>query len=58
MERTQEGIERALAAVATSKARRERYERERKEAYSPIQVAMRKWPTYIPKGEQLPLDLH
>lgn len=58
MNRADEVVERALAAVAASRARRERYDRERADAYSRIQVAMLKKPTYIPKGIQLPLDLH
>ncbi|MBU1314639.1 MULTISPECIES: hypothetical protein [Pseudorhizobium] len=57
MNRTEDVVERALAAVAASKARRERHERERKAAYSRIQVAMLKKPV-IPKGMQIPLELH
>lgn len=58
MNRAEDVVERALAAVAASKARRERYERERKEAFSRIEIAILKKPTYIPKGVQMPLDLH
>jgi len=58
MNRTEEVVERALAAVAASKARRERYERERKSTFQRIQLAMLKKPTNIPRGVQMLLDLH
>lgn len=58
MDRTQLVVERAMAVVAASRARRERQDRERKEAFERIQIAMLKRPTRIPKGIQLPLDLH
>ncbi|KEQ05941.1 MULTISPECIES: hypothetical protein [Pseudorhizobium] len=59
MNRTEEVIERAMAAVAASRARRERQERERKQAFERIQIAMLKRPT-LPKGiqVQMRLDLH
>lgn len=57
MDRTEDVVERALAAVAASKARRERHAREREAAYSRIQVAMLEKPV-IPKGMQIPLELH
>ncbi|MCJ8518242.1 hypothetical protein ABID21_000860 [Pseudorhizobium tarimense] len=56
MKRTEEVIERAMAAVAASRARRERQERERKQAFERIQVAMLKRPT-LPKGLQVPVNL-
>ena len=56
MNRTEDVIERAMAAVAASRTRRERQERERKQAFERIQVAMLKRPT-LPKGIQIPLNL-
>ena len=56
MKRTEEVIEKAMAAVAASRARRERQQREREQAFERIQVAMLKRPT-LPKGLQLPLNL-
>ncbi len=56
MNRTEEVIERAMAAVAASRARRERQERERRQVFERIQVAMLKRPT-LPKGVQIPLNL-
>lgn len=57
MNRTEDVVERALAAVAASKACRERHERQREAAYSRIQIAMLKKPV-IPKGMQILLELH
>lgn len=56
MDRTEEVIERAMAAVAASRARRERQELERKQVFERIQIAMLKRPT-LPKGIQMPLNL-
>ena len=58
MDRADEVVERALAAVAASKARRERYEYERKSAFQRIELAMLKKPTNIPRGVQMRLDLY
>lgn len=47
---------RALAAVAASKALRERQDRERREIYGRIELASLRKPN-VPKGVQLRLDL-
>jgi hypothetical protein len=57
MNRTDEVVARALAVVAASRALREKQERQRKEVYERVQIASLRKP-YIPKGMQMPLDLH
>ena len=56
MDRSQEVIDRALAVVAASRARRERQDRQRMEVFSRIQVASAKKPR-LPKGFQMSFDL-
>lgn len=56
MHRSQEVIDRALAVVAASRARRERQDRQRLEVFSRIQVANLRRPN-LPKGFQMSLDL-
>jgi hypothetical protein len=57
MSRTDEVVARALAVVAASRALREKQERQRKEVYERVQIASLRKP-YIPRGMQMPLDLH
>jgi hypothetical protein len=57
MNRTDEVVARALAVVAASRALREKQERQRKEVYERVQIASLRKP-YIPRGMQMPLDLH
>lgn len=57
MDRAQQVIDRALAAVAASRARREREAKERREVFGRIQIASIRKPV-LPKGIQIPLDLH
>jgi uncharacterized protein YdaU (DUF1376 family) len=56
MQRTDEVVARALAAVAASKALRERHDRERKAVYGRIELATLRKPS-VPKGVQLRLNL-
>lgn len=56
MQRTDEVVARALAAVAASKALRERHDRERKAVYGRIELAALRKPS-VPKGVQLRLNL-
>ncbi|SIP99030.1 hypothetical protein SAMN05880582_101294 [Rhizobium sp. RU20A] len=56
MQDTQKVVERALAAVAQSRALRERQQARRKAVFSRIEAATIKI-THIPKGIQLPLNL-
>jgi hypothetical protein len=56
MQRTDEVVARALAAVAASKALRERQEQQRREIYGRIELASLREPR-IPKGIQLSLKL-
>jgi hypothetical protein len=57
MQRTDEVVARALAAVAASKALRERNDQQRREIYSRIDLASLRTPN-VPKGIQLPLNLN
>ncbi|EUC00718.1 hypothetical protein PMI07_004004 [Rhizobium sp. CF080] len=57
MSRTEQVIERAMAAVAASRALREAEAQRRQETFQKIQIANQRRPN-IPKGIQLPLDLH
>lgn len=57
MTRAEQVIERAMAAVAASRAIREAEAERRRETFQKIQVASLRKPN-IPKGIQLPLDLH
>ncbi|MBP1843054.1 hypothetical protein J2046_001308 [Rhizobium petrolearium] len=57
MTRAEQVIERAMAAVAASRAIREAEAERRREIFQKIQVASQRKPN-IPKGIQLPLDLH
>ncbi len=57
MQRTDEVVARALAAVAASRALREKHDRERREIYGRIELASLRTPS-IPKGVQLPLKLN
>jgi hypothetical protein len=57
MSRTEQVIERAMAAVAASRALREAEAQRRRETFQKIQIANQRRPN-IPKGIQLPLDLH
>ncbi|MFB9951548.1 hypothetical protein ACFFP0_22090 [Rhizobium puerariae] len=57
MSRTEQVIERAMAAVAASRAIREAEARRRRETFQKIQIANQRKPN-IPKGIQLSLDLH
>lgn len=57
MTRAEQVIERAMAAVAASRAIREAEAERRREIFQKIQVANQRKPN-IPKGIQLPLDLH
>lgn len=56
MQRTDEVVARALAAVAASKALRERHDQQRREIYTRIELASLRTPN-VPKGIQLPLNL-
>jgi len=56
MHKTEDVVARALAGVAASKALRERQERQRREIYGRIELAILKKPN-LPKGTQLPLNL-
>jgi hypothetical protein len=56
MQRTDEVITRALAAVAASKALRERHDQQRREIYGRIELASLRTPN-VPKGIQLSLNL-
>jgi hypothetical protein len=56
MNRTNEVVERALAVVAASKARRERHDRERRRVYERVQIESLRKPN-VPKGGQLRLGL-
>jgi hypothetical protein len=56
MNRTDEVVERAMAVVAASKARRERQEQQRKQVYERVQIESLRKPN-IPKGIQLRLSL-
>jgi hypothetical protein len=56
MQKTEDVVARALAVVAASKALRERQDRQRREIYGRIEIAIMKKPT-LPKGTQLPLNL-
>jgi hypothetical protein len=55
MTRAEETVQKAMAAVAASRALRERAAEGRK-AFQRIQIASQK-PLYIPKGVQMSLDL-
>ena len=57
MTRAEQVIERAMTAVAASRAIREAEARRRRETFQKIQIANQRRPN-IPKGIQLPLDLH
>lgn len=57
MTRTEQVIERAMAAVAASKALREAEAQRRRDTFQKIEIANRRKPN-IPKGIQLSLDLH
>lgn len=57
MTRTEQVIERALAAVAASRTIREAEAARRRETFQKIQIASQRRPN-IPKGIQLRLDLH
>lgn len=56
MTRTEQVIERAMAAVAAARAAREADEQRRRETFQRVQIANLRRPT-VPKGIQLPLDL-
>ncbi|MDE1156968.1 MAG: hypothetical protein PW791_01605 [Neorhizobium sp.] len=56
MHKTEDVVARALAVVAASKALRERQDRQRREVYGRIELAIMKKPN-LPKGTQLPLNL-
>ena len=56
MTRTEQVIERAMAAVAAARAAREADEKRRRETFQRVQIANLRRPT-VPKGIQLPLDL-
>lgn len=56
MSRTEQVIERAMAAVAAARAAREADEKRRRETFQRVQIANLRKPT-VPKGIQLPLDL-
>lgn len=58
MTRAEQVIERAMAAVAASRAIREAEAQRRRETFEKIEIANRRRPTNIPKGIQLSLDLH
>lgn len=57
MTRAEQVIERAMAAVAASRAIREAEAERRHETFQKIQIANQRRPN-IPKGIQLPLDFH
>ncbi|TCV67975.1 hypothetical protein EDE05_14016 [Neorhizobium sp. R1-B] len=57
MTRAEQVIERAMAAVAASRAIREAEAERRRETFQKIQIANQRRPN-IPKGIQLPLDFH
>jgi len=57
MTRAEQVIERAMSIVAASRAVREAEAERRRETFQKIQVANQRRPA-IPKGIQLPLDLH
>ncbi|MGK9052196.1 hypothetical protein QTA58_07335 [Neorhizobium sp. CSC1952] len=57
MTRAEQVIERAMTAVAASRAIREAEAQRRRETFQKIQIANQRRPN-IPKGIQLPLDLH
>lgn len=57
MTRAEQVIERAMTIVAASRAIREAEAKRRRETFQKIQVANQRRPN-IPKGIQLPLDLH
>ncbi|AXV17044.1 hypothetical protein CYG48_15910 [Neorhizobium sp. SOG26] len=57
MSRAEQVIERAMAAVAASKTLREAEAERRRKVFERIQIANQRRPS-IPKGIQLPLDLH
>ena len=56
MTRTEQVIERAMAAVAAARAAREADEKRRRETFQRVQIANLRRPT-VPKGIQLPLVL-
>ncbi|MFD1744045.1 hypothetical protein ACFSE1_01090 [Rhizobium helianthi] len=56
MTRAEEAVKNALAAVAASRAMRQRDAEERRKTFQRIQLASRK-PLYVPKGVQMRLDL-
>lgn len=58
MTRAEQVIERAMATVAASRALREAEAERRRATFQKIEVASRRRPVNIPKGIQLPLDLH
>ncbi|MGK6314488.1 hypothetical protein [Neorhizobium sp. DT-125] len=57
MTRAEQVIERAMTAVAASRAIREAEAKRRRETFQKIQIANQRRPN-VPKGIQLPLDLH
>lgn len=57
MTRAEQVIERAMAAVAASRAIREAEAARRRETFQKIQIANQRRPN-LPKGIQLPLDFH
>lgn len=57
MTRAEQVIERAMTAVAAARAVREAEAKRRRETFQKIQIANQRRPN-IPKGIQLPLDLH
>ncbi len=57
MTRAEQVIERAMAAVAASRAIREAEAERRRETFQKIQIANQRRPN-LPKGIQLPLDFH
>ncbi|MGF9695308.1 MULTISPECIES: hypothetical protein [unclassified Rhizobium] len=56
MTSAEQAVQNALAAVAASRAAREREAEDRKKTFQRIELASRK-PIYVPKGVQLPLRL-
>lgn len=57
MTRTEQVIERAMATVAAAREAREAEKRRRQETFRKIELANMRRPN-VPKGIQLPLDLH
>ncbi|MBP2549649.1 hypothetical protein J2858_002572 [Neorhizobium galegae] len=54
MTSAEQAVQNALAAVAASRALREKAAEERRNTFQRIQIASQK-PLYVPKGVQMPL---